>query len=226
MEEKKSYYAVIPANVRYDTNITNLAKLLYGEITSLCNEKGFCWATNKYFAELYSVSVTTISKSITQLKENGYIEVELIYKEGTKEILNRYLKIIKYPIKENLNTPIKENLKENNKYINNKMNNKKEYNIIGAYNNIKLTDEHIAKLKKLYGAKYEEAIETLSSYIESSGRKYKNFYAVLDEHNWVYKKIMSNNYMQNKQRNLHVVKDKKLTEQQILIRKNDFDWSI
>ena len=204
--EKKSYYAVIPANVRYDTNITNLAKLLYGEITSLCNEKGFCWATNKYFAELYSVSVTTISKSINQLKENGYIEVELIYKEGTKEILNRYLKIIKYPIEEKLNTPIKENLKYNNKYINNKTNNK-EYNIIGVYKNIKLTDEQISKLKDLYGNLYDEAIETLSSYVESSGRKYKNFYAVLDSHNWVYKKIIGN-------------------KKQEIAKESNFKWSI
>ena len=30
-----SYYAVIPANVRHDTRLSPLAKLLYGEITCL-----------------------------------------------------------------------------------------------------------------------------------------------------------------------------------------------
>lgn len=123
MEEKKSYYAIIPANVRYDPNLKDKAKLLYGEITALCNEKGYCWATNKYFADLYKVSNTAISMLIKNLIENNYIKSQIIYKDGTKEILNRYLSIVNDPIKENLNTPIKENLKENNTSFNNTSNN-------------------------------------------------------------------------------------------------------
>ena len=53
MEEiKQGYYAIIPANVRYDKDISPNAKLLYGEITALCNQKGFCWASNQYFSNL------------------------------------------------------------------------------------------------------------------------------------------------------------------------------
>jgi len=95
MEEKPNYYAIIPANVRYDTELRDKAKLLYGEITSLSNKDGYCYASNKYFAELYGVSVTTISTLISELVDRGYIESEIVYKEGTKEILNRYLKIFK-----------------------------------------------------------------------------------------------------------------------------------
>lgn len=126
--EQPNYYAIIPANVRYDKDLTPNAKLLYGEITALCNEKGCCWATNEYFANLYGVSKTTISLLIKKLIDRGYINSEIIYEDGTKKILNRYLRIIKYPIKENLNTPIKENLKDNNTSINNTSINIKEIN--------------------------------------------------------------------------------------------------
>lgn len=122
----KSYYAIIPANIRYDTSVTPNAKLLYGEITALCNERGYCWANNEYFANLYGVSKVSISKWISQLVESGYINSIIEYKEGTKEILNRYLTIVNDPIKEKFNTPIKEKFKDNNTLINNTSNNKKE----------------------------------------------------------------------------------------------------
>ena len=125
-EQMRSYYAIIPANVRYDKDLTPNAKLLYGEITALCNDKGFCWATNEYFAELYNVSKISVSNWVSALVKKGYISSEIIYKEGTKEILNRYLSLVKYPIKENFNRGIKENFKDNNTYINNTINNIKE----------------------------------------------------------------------------------------------------
>ena len=74
MEQQKNYFAVIPASVRYDKRLKPLARLLYGEITALCNEKGYCWASNGYFAELYEVSNDTISRAIKQLEECGHIK--------------------------------------------------------------------------------------------------------------------------------------------------------
>lgn len=103
----KGYYAIIPANVRYDKSLTPNAKLLYGEITALCNEKGYCWAGNDYFAGLYDVSKTSISKWISSLRDCGYINIQLDYAEGTKQILNRYITLVKDPIEEKLNTPLR-----------------------------------------------------------------------------------------------------------------------
>ena len=122
-EINKAYYAIIPATVRYDKDIPPNAKLLYGEITALCNQKGYCWATNEYFSNLYKCTKQSVSSWISKLKEKGYISVEMIYKEGSKEILNRYIKIIEYPIQNNLNTPIQNNLKDNNTSFNNTSNN-------------------------------------------------------------------------------------------------------
>ena len=114
--EQPNYYAVIPANVRYDSGLTPNAKLLYGEISALAQKDGVCYATNKYFAELYNVSQVSISKWINSLVYKKYINFKIIYKEGTKEILNRYLTLVYDPIKENL----KDNNTSNNiKEINN-----------------------------------------------------------------------------------------------------------
>lgn len=121
-EEKKSYYAIIPANVRYDESIPPNAKLLYGEITALCNAEGYCWASNKYFAELYEVSQFTISRWINALARRGYIASQIIYKEGTKQIDKRYIQIRQYPIDEISNTPIDEISKDNNTSSNNTSN--------------------------------------------------------------------------------------------------------
>lgn len=111
---QKNFYAIIPAFVRYDKDLQPNAKLLYGEITALTNEKGFCWAENEYFANLYNVSKTSISKWISSLIKKQYITSEIVYKQGTKEIEHRYLRIVGGGIEEKLNTPIEEKLKDNN----------------------------------------------------------------------------------------------------------------
>ena len=121
-EEKKSYYAIIPASVRYDKKITPNAKLLYGEITALCNEKGYCWASNKYFADLYEVSKTSISKWVQSLLKAGYIEIKVERAEN-KQILHRYITLIGEGIQENLHTPMQEKFRENTTCINNTINN-------------------------------------------------------------------------------------------------------
>ena len=98
--EQPNYYAIIPASVRYDKNLPANAKLLYGEITALCGKNGVCSASNKYFSELFNVSTVSISKWINLLIKNDYITAKLVYKKGTKEIINRCLTITNYPIKE------------------------------------------------------------------------------------------------------------------------------
>ncbi len=119
MKQKPNYYAIISAEVRYDKSLSANAKLLYGEITCLTNENGFCFATNKYFADLYNKSKVTISKWISELVVSGYVSTSYIYKEGSKEIDKRYISILKGGVKENLKGGIKENFKGNNTSINN-----------------------------------------------------------------------------------------------------------
>ena len=92
-EQQKAYYAIIPANVRYDKDLPANAKLLYGEITALCNEKGYCWATNQYFADLYGVSLLSVKRWINSLVEKKYVFRKLTYKPNSKEVDKRYLSL-------------------------------------------------------------------------------------------------------------------------------------
>lgn len=92
--ENPSYYAIIPSNVRYDERLTANAKLLYAEITSLCNKDGVCTASNKYFGNLYKVTSVSVSKWISELVEFGYLRTEMIYKENSKEIIERRIYIV------------------------------------------------------------------------------------------------------------------------------------
>ena len=135
--EKPSYFAILTADVRYDKTLKPLARLLYAEITALCNKEGYCWSSNQYFADLYEVDPKTVSNWIGQLKTKGYITVQLEYKEGTKQVLKRYIRINKGGMDEIMDTlPIKKwipspqndgdpphKIMEDNKTINNTFNN-------------------------------------------------------------------------------------------------------
>lgn len=88
--ENRSYFAIIPANVRYDKEISANAKLLYGEVTALCNEKGYCWASNEYFSKLYGVEKRTISRWVSELTSKGYLQIRILYK-STGEVEKRIL---------------------------------------------------------------------------------------------------------------------------------------
>ena len=74
--EKPGYWAVLPAQVRYDPAIPPNAKLLYAEISSLTDKTGYCYATNAYFETLYALSERTISRLIKLLEDAGYIQVQ------------------------------------------------------------------------------------------------------------------------------------------------------
>ena len=134
-EEKPNYYAIIPAEVRYNKKLNSSQKLFYSEITSLTHKTGECWASNNYFARLYEVSPSTISNWVKSLEKEQLITVEYV-KKG-KEIDKRIIKItgiqnIDYLFNkldggiQNIEEGYSKNLKENNTSTNNKNNNKKK----------------------------------------------------------------------------------------------------
>ncbi|HDB3710723.1 TPA: conserved phage C-terminal domain-containing protein [Staphylococcus aureus] len=168
MTDQPSYYSIITANVRYDNRLTDSEKLLFAEITSLSNKYGYCTASNGYFAKLYEVTKVTVSRRIANLKECGYLHVEII--RNGNEIKQRKLypltEMIRpintndnTPINNSVNTPIITNVKENNTSINNTSN-----------NNINRVDI-LSGNPTVYSIPYKEIIEYLN---KKTGKHFKH----------------------------------------------------
>ena len=144
------YYAVIPASVRYDKNLKPAEKLLYGEISALCNKEGYCFAKNKYFAELYSVSQSSVSRWISNLTKLGFLEVQIIRNQKNEVIERRiYIKDINFKNShpdttvENVSKKDSENVQEG--YVQNCVEGyvqKNQYPVceIAQYNNININN--------------------------------------------------------------------------------------
>jgi len=94
MKEQPNYYAILSAEVRYDKRLKPNVKLLYAEITALCDMNAECFASNKYFADLYDSKADTISGWVSQLVKYKYVKTRYEYVEGTRQISKRYIKII------------------------------------------------------------------------------------------------------------------------------------
>ena len=132
MENKPNYYAIIPADVRYDNRLCANAKLLFGEITALSSKTGECWASNGYFEALYDVSERTVRTWLEQLEDADYIIRSYTYKENSKEVEKRGIKInttwgknLPQPGAKNYPSPGAKNCLDNNiNNINNINNNK------------------------------------------------------------------------------------------------------
>ena len=89
----------IPIEILTDKNLSDKEKHIYSLVIFLSQEKQYCFCTNKTISELLNISVTQVSKLVNSLKDKGYINIEMVYKENSKEVDIRKL----IPIEEKLN---------------------------------------------------------------------------------------------------------------------------
>ena len=68
-----TYYTILPAEIRFDKRLLPYERLLFSDILALSNKKGYCYATNAYFAKIYGVSVVSVSTRVSKLVKYGYI---------------------------------------------------------------------------------------------------------------------------------------------------------
>lgn len=152
-ENKSNYYAIIPATVRYSKELKANEKLLYGEITSLSTKNGYCYAQNRYFANLYNVSIETVSRWLSHLQKLGFIQV-IVQRNENKEVIARYIYIVdlpycqknQYPSLQKCQEGIDENVKDN--IINNNINEDDLFNLI-MNNSFKIPNCFYEILKRL-----------------------------------------------------------------------------
>ncbi len=112
-----------------DKNLTMAEKFLFTEIKSLSSLDKGCIATNQHFADLLQIKRESVSRSITRLKEKGYIDVAISDRNHKRVItINKLLTPInKMLLSDNnlLTEPLTNCLesKENNSVLNNSLNN-------------------------------------------------------------------------------------------------------
>jgi hypothetical protein len=104
--EKPGYWAVIPAAVRYNESLPPSARLLYAEISSLTDVRGFCFAANSYFEKLFGLSERTIIRLLRALEAAGYIVIE--ENDGGKAQRRIYAGVnpLSAPPDKNVSTPL------------------------------------------------------------------------------------------------------------------------
>ena len=82
-------FVVIPSVVQLDAALPISAKMLYGIITWKCNSHAFTWATNRELGEALGVTAKRVSALLALLEQQGHIETEIKYRDGTREVVYR-----------------------------------------------------------------------------------------------------------------------------------------
>lgn len=191
-ENQPSYYAIIPATIRYDENLKYAERLFYGEITALIGKDGYCFASNNYFAELYGVIPGTVSRWISHLVKLGYIKEELIRNDKNAIIERRiyitdiscrrvvqdtYKQNSTYPYKQNCLYPMSKKAKDSNiniridRFFNYIINNKDE--IPKEFENMEQFQEFYEIIERL---EFNYTEDDVQKAMRSAKSKWKNYY--------------------------------------------------
>ena len=204
IEERPSYYAILPAHVRYDKRLKPMERLLYAEITALSNKYGYCTATNGYFARLYDAAKETVSRWISNLVSLGYLSIDMVY-DG------KQIKYRKIRIDEKVMHPIDEKVKDN--IINNNIT---RNNILSISEN-----EEAEKVADAKATANQKQRKSDNADPESECNK-KRFEAVAEIFNRVFadcqavRKVSLKSVAQNKQRRKHIPEAWKIAKDRVM----------
>ncbi len=184
IKQLNAFYKIAPIK-QISSNAKNLYEtLLY--INSSC-----FWKSDFTVANLYLMTLTGLNKQTIYRARNELIQKELInFKKGINQNEAGKYTIIEFVIADDTandtaNNTASETADDTADDTINKLNKTKykKENIkrkkYGENGNVKFTDEEYEKVKAYFPNDYEERIQSLDDYIQSKGKKYKDFFATL-----------------------------------------------
>ena len=125
LEEENFKYIILPEYITKDKNLTDKEKSIYSMILTLSKNQE-CIMSNAYISSMLNISKVHSSRLISSLRDKGYINVKIVYKENSKEILKRIITPINKCVNtynqfrtRPINTDVKDIIKNNNINYNN-----------------------------------------------------------------------------------------------------------
>jgi hypothetical protein len=198
----------IPREIWLRPKLSVLKKCLWAEVYSLHDrKKGGCYASDEYLMEFLGIKRTRLYELLNSLKKLGLLETrsngreairkaivpEIVYEEQEDGGQQKYGKAdFSSTEKRTSSTPQpyieqrdadKRNNSNRNAVDKSPATNNKNYQIIGKYKNVKLTQAQITSLKEKLKEDYQKGIDKFSEYLHESGKLYSSHYrAIL---NWI-----------------------------------------
>ena len=177
IDENRGFQGVwIPKNLYMTNKFNARTKFFLVEVKSL-SKNGYCYATDKHFADFLGISVRMVQNMINDLKKCNYIRTEYEYDGDTKAIKRRFLILTQVFYNEFYNETEENNGIEKNfsrgteKNCGDKYNNNK-YNIVNSSTELNDSDFDFEILQKVTELTDDETIiEAIQYYLG----KYKRF---------------------------------------------------
>lgn len=98
MKDTSNFFAILPAPVRYNPRLSPRSVLMYALLTSLAQADGEAFASNEYLSDVLKTSEPTVKRMLRELSAERYVFIRYEYKDGTKEIARRLIRITELPL--------------------------------------------------------------------------------------------------------------------------------
>jgi len=88
---QSGFYGIIPKPILHHPKLKANSKIIYAEIMATLEDDGCCIKRNIYFSKVLKISKDTASRGIAELRNHGFIHVQIELEEGTGKFIKRYI---------------------------------------------------------------------------------------------------------------------------------------